>query len=157
MAAAVALRNVVRVAQDMLLIRIVPAQSDFDFDSGALAAARKRLFVRRRFAAVQKFDISQNPALEAKQIAAIGALVAQLDRQAGIQKRQLAQTARKNLVMKIDGAENLDIGEKSHFGAVFLAAPFLASGDTTRPRENVMRCARAAGAARRASVFRTAR
>ena len=50
------------------------------------------------------------------------ALIDQLDPHAIVQKRQLAKSLRKNLVVKTDVGEDVDIGQEMNFGAPFVGA-----------------------------------
>ncbi len=62
-------------------------------------------------------DERHNAAFVAEVVTLTRALVIDLDSQAGVQKRQLAETLRQDIKGKIDGTEDLAIGQKRNAGA----------------------------------------
>ena len=92
--AAIALWNVVREAEDVLVVAVVPPHRDFNGDAVALGVDRNRLFDQCRLGAVQKTDKGFEAALihEVDFFGVDAALIGEIDPDARIQKSEFAQT-----------------------------------------------------------------
>ena len=101
MCAAIALWNIVRVAKHVLLVTVVPLQRCLNANTALHHGKVKHRWVNRRLVAIQVFNERLDAALVFKNFFALIALVDQTNAHAGIQKRQLAQSPRKNVVVKL--------------------------------------------------------
>ena len=92
MGAAVALRDIVREAEDIFIIAVVPLERDVDADAVAFAADRDRIGQQRILVAVEIFDEGRNPALVEQVVDDMFgvARIDQLDPYARIEKGELA-------------------------------------------------------------------
>src|SRR5690606_26451373 len=105
--AAVALRDIVRVAEHGLLIAVVPLQRGLDLDIPAFFLEIQDRRVQRRLAAVQVRDEGADTAFELENVAAAVPLVLQRDPDAAIQERQLPQPLRERVVVELEVREDL--------------------------------------------------
>src|SRR3546814_1330420 len=102
--AAVALRDVVREAEDSFIIAVVPLERDLDADAVAFAAERDRIGQQRCLVAVEPFDESRDAAfIEQVMHDMLGAArVDQLDADARIQEGELAIAVLELLEIELD-------------------------------------------------------
>ena len=107
MRAAVALRNVVGVGEDLLLETIVPLHRHLDDDVVAAGLVEVEGAVQRRLVAVQIVHEGAQSALVHKALFLADALVLQLNGNASVQKRQLAELASQRVVLELDAGEGL--------------------------------------------------
>ncbi len=106
MGTAVALRDVVGVAKDIFLVRVVPLHRYLDADTVHFHLDIDNLVVNRSLVAVQMFDESAYPAVVFEQVFLVAALVEQVDPNAGVEERQFAQALGEYVVVKFGIAEN---------------------------------------------------
>ncbi len=116
MTAAVPLWNVVGVANDVFLIRVIPLHRDFQRNAVSFAVVKKRFFVNCRTVFIHKRHILAQAAVKPKLFAPFVTLISQHHGQTGIQKRQLAQAARQNVAVNGDIAKNFGVRQKGDFG-----------------------------------------
>src|SRR5437764_13910628 len=94
MRAAVALRDIVREREDVLIITVVPLESDVDHHIISLPADRDRLGQQRRLRPIEPFDERRDAAfveqLDAPRLSM--ARVGEDQTNARIKKRELAKT-----------------------------------------------------------------
>src|SRR5689334_6800364 len=114
--AAVALRNVVREALHRFGIRIVPLHRDLDGDAVLLADRVEDLWMQHRLAAVHELDEALDAAGVREVLALAVALVDELDLDAVVQERKLANALRENLVVILDPVERPERCHEMHFG-----------------------------------------
>src|SRR3546814_9052379 len=102
--AAVALRDVVRDAEDIFIIAVVPLERDLDADAVAFAADRDRIGQQRCLVAVEPFDEGRDAAfIEQVMHDMLGAArVNQLDADARIQEGELAIAVLELLEIELD-------------------------------------------------------
>ena len=102
MGSAIPLRNVVRIAEHAFLVAVVPLQGSLY--ANALVHSRKVKYRRvdRVLVTVQVLDERANAALILKHVLALVALIDQVDADAGIQKRQLPQSPREDVIVELD-------------------------------------------------------
>ena len=105
--AAVLVLDVVREAVDRLLVGVVPLQRDVDLRAVHLAQHRNRLVVDGRLRRVQIGDELRDAALELELVRLVGALVADRDRQAAVQVRQLLEPLGQDLERELRALEDL--------------------------------------------------
>ena len=118
--AAVALRDVVGEAEDVLVIRVVPLHGDLDGDAVALGADVDRRRDDRLLGAVEIAREGLEAAVVHHRLGLHldAALVGQGDLHAGIQERQLAQAMLERGVVEFDVGKRLRRGRERHLGAV---------------------------------------
>ena len=111
MRAAVALRNVVGEALHRFRIRVVPLHRDLDDDAVFFTDRVEDPRMQDRLAAVHEFDEGLDASGIREVLARAIALIGELDLDAVVQERQLADALRQNLGVKFDAAE---CGRRSH-------------------------------------------
>ncbi len=119
--AAVLLRDVVGEADDVFLVGVVPLHRHVDADAVLLALRAEHVRVQHGLGAVHVLDEALDAAGEGEVLLLAGALVDQHDAHAVVEEGQLPQAARQDVVVVVDGAEDLARGEEVHFGAALLA------------------------------------
>ena len=117
MRAAVALRNVVGEALHRLGVRVVPLHRDFDGDAVLLADRVEDLRMQHGLAAVHVLDEALDAARIREVLALAVALVDELDLDAVVQERELADALGEDLVVVLDAVERLERRHEVHFGA----------------------------------------
>ena len=117
MRAAIALRDVVGEALDVLGVRVVPLHGDFDRRSILLPDRVEDLRVENGLAAVHVLDEALDAARVGEVLALAVALVEQLDLGAVVEKRQFADSLRQDLVVVLDAAEGFRRRHEMNFGA----------------------------------------
>ena len=115
--AAVALRDVVGEALDVLGVRVVPLHRHLDGDAVALGDAVEDLRMQHALAAVHVLDEALDAARVREVLALAVALVGELDLDAVVQERKLADALGEDLVVELDAAERLGRRHEVHFGA----------------------------------------
>ena len=128
--AAVLLRNVVREAVHRLLVGIVPLRRDLDRDRRGrrqvvgmdrdLGTEIEHRRVHWRLRAVQVADERAHPALVLEHLGPLVALVDELDTDARVQERQLAQAAGQRVVLELDIGKCLGARPEADLGTVAL-------------------------------------
>src|SRR5271154_4935326 len=124
MGAAILVRHIVREAEDLLLVTGVPLHRELDSQwrpaafERALGDDRDDPIVDRLLGLVQVFDEFANPALvlEGFLTTAIS-LVCKRDQESGVQKRELAEPAGKNVVLKFDRRKDRRVWLERHLRA----------------------------------------
>ena len=104
--AAVALRDVVRVAEHAFLVAVVPLERDLDLSRRAGLGEVDDRRMNRRLVAIQVLDERFDAARELEDVVPVLALVGQPDPHAGIQKRQLSQPLSERVVVERDVRED---------------------------------------------------
>ncbi len=107
MRAAVLLRNVVGVAEHALLVGVVPLQRHLHRHRPVLRAKPDHRLVDRRARAVHVLHERLQSAGVREHVRAVLALVDELDANAGVQERELAQPFREDVVVELDVGEDL--------------------------------------------------
>src|SRR5437763_1802121 len=107
MRAAVLLRNVVGVAEHALLVGVVPLQRHLHRHRPVLRAKPDHRLVDRRARAVHVLHERLQSAGGREHVRAVLALVDELDANAGVQERALAQPFREDVVVELDVGEDL--------------------------------------------------
>ena len=121
MGAALVRVDVVRKREFHRVVAIVPLQRDLDVGAVALAVHEHRLLVDHALVLVQVLDERDDAAVVVKTVAlSFLTLIVQRDRDAGVQKRELAQTAGQRIEAEVDGLEDLRIGPERHLRAAAL-------------------------------------
>ena len=120
MGAAVALGNVVRIGRERFVVAVVPLHGDFHLDGRAVArdrfAGMEDLRVQDGAALVLEFHVGDETALRFEFGVVSRALVREIDGDAGIEERELAQTGKERVVVEFrDLLENLRVGKEVHF------------------------------------------
>jgi hypothetical protein len=124
--AAVGLRDVVGVAQHLFLVAVVPLHGDFDRELGVVAVAGgdaggaggvEDVGVQHRLGAVDVLDEALDAAGEGEVFLLAGALVDETDLDAVVEEGELAQALGEDVVVVLDGAEDLLVGQVMHLGA----------------------------------------
>jgi hypothetical protein len=117
---AVTLRNVVGKAVDVFLETIVPLQRHFHADTVFFGGEIEDIRVDRRFVLVQILNERLDTAFVVEMVFFAVALVAQANRDAGVQERQLAQAFRQDVVFEFgDVGEGFRLGQKRTMVPVF--------------------------------------
>ena len=117
--AAVALRNVVGVAEDVLLVGVVPLHGQLNGDVGTLGRDVNHLGVQRGLVTVEVLHEGGDAALVLEHVFLHVAVVAQNNAHAGVEKRQLTQALGQQVVVHERVAENLRARLEMHAGAGF--------------------------------------
>ena len=119
MGAAVPLRDVVGEAQGRLVVAVVPLERGLDLDAVALAGEQDRRLVDRGLGAVQVGDEGHEAAVVVEDVLGrLGvALIAQQDRDAGVQEGELAQAMLQDRVAELGVGKDLDRGHEGELGA----------------------------------------
>ena len=120
MRAAVALRDIVREAQDLLLIGVVPLHRDLDEHPFLLPACMEDVRVQRSLVAVHVLHETPHATSERELLLLASALVDEHDPHAVVEEGQLAQAPGEDIVVKLDVSERLRVAEKVHLGAAAL-------------------------------------
>ena len=124
MRAAVALRDVVGERQHVLVVAVVPPQSDFDADAVALALDEDRLIDQRGLGAVEIAHEGLEAALVVE-LLALGLGMAQIgqhDPDARIEEGELAQAMLDGRVVELDHGEGFGRGGERDLGAALRLA-----------------------------------
>ena len=117
MSAAVPLWNIVREAEDILLIRVVPLHRKLNLDAVALRNDEEHARMDRSLVAVQMLDEGTYSALILEDVLLAGTLVKQLDTYPGVQERQLSESFGQDIVVKRDVRECIGARSKMDDGA----------------------------------------
>src|SRR5690606_30263645 len=128
MGAAVALRNVVGEAEDLLVVGVVPWRGDADADGWAVvalvrAAQVQDVRVDRPLGAIDVLHEAAHAARAREVLLLALALVDELDRDAVVEEGELAQALGEDLVVVLDVAEDLGIRQEMHLGAALVGGP----------------------------------
>ncbi|MCY1394010.1 hypothetical protein D9M71_89230 [compost metagenome] len=116
--AAVALRNVVGEAEDVLVEAVVPLQGDLHANAVFLALhVEMEDLVHRRLVGVQVFDEGAQAALVLEQLFLAGTLVLQHDAHAGVQEGQLADALGEDVPAEMNVVEGFRGRLEVNFGA----------------------------------------
>ncbi|OIQ74854.1 hypothetical protein GALL_434870 [mine drainage metagenome] len=123
--AAVTLGNIVGKALHGLGVAVVPLHGDFDIDVAAGFGGFFRLGVEHRgmqhgLAAIDVFDETLDSAGKGKVLLLALALVDQADLHPVVEEGQFAQALGEHFVVKVDHAENVDVRQEMHFGALLV-------------------------------------
>jgi len=124
MRAAVALRNIVGKALHGLGVGIVPLHRNLDRDAVLLTAGMEDSRMQHRLAAIHVFDESLDASGKREVLALAVALVEQLDPDAVVEERELADPARQDVVMELDVVERRGRSLEVHFGAAPLGRTY---------------------------------
>ncbi len=105
--------DVVGVREDLLGVRVGVLHRDFDVDSVALGVRRNDR-MQRVFLFVEPFDERDDAAVELVVALArlFAALVAQRDREAAVEERELAQALLQDVPVKLGDFEHLAVGKE---------------------------------------------
>ena len=118
---AVTLRNVVGKAVDVFLEAVVPLQGHFHADTVFFGGEIENIRVDRRFVLVEILNERLDAAFVVEMVFFAIALIAQADRDAGVQERQLAQAFRQDVIFKFgDIGEGFQAWPETHHGAGFV-------------------------------------
>ena len=125
MGAAVALRDVVGEAEDVLAVAVVPLHRDFARDRRVLVAVLlaggiEDVRVQHLLAGVDELDEALDAAGEGEVVVLVVALVDQADADAVVQEAQLAQALGEDVVVEVDVREDLEVGQEVDLGAALL-------------------------------------
>src|SRR5690606_32588225 len=107
MGTTILLRDVVRVAVHVLLIGVIPLQSELDDDGTFLSSEVDDGVVDRRVVAVEKPHELPDPALVLKYLVFVFPLVDQLDADPRVEERELTHPLGDQVVVEIDVGEDL--------------------------------------------------
>src|SRR6185295_5680551 len=123
--AAVALRDVVGEAEDVLAVAVVPLHRHFAGDRRMLVAVPlagrvEDIRVEHLLAGVDELDEALDAAGEREVVGLVVALVDQPDAHAVVEKAQLAQALREDVVVEVDVREDLEVGQEVDLGAALL-------------------------------------
>ena len=102
MSAAVLLRDIVRETQHGLLVGIVPLHRHLDRDAFPVPLRGEHVGVQDGFCAVHVFDKAPHTARKGEVFFFAGTLIDQNNLRAVIEKRELPQPARKDVVVVVD-------------------------------------------------------
>jgi hypothetical protein len=94
--------------------------------------------VQHRLGAVDVFDEAFDAAGEGEIFFLAGALVDQADLDAVVEEGELAQALGEDVVVELDGAEDLLVGQEVHFGAALGGLADDARGLTSTPSTTSM-------------------
>jgi YidC/Oxa1 family membrane protein insertase len=119
--AAVLLRDVVGEADDVLLVGVVPLHRHIHADAFLFPLGAEDVGVQHGLRAIHVLDEALHAAGEGEILLLADALIDHNDAHAVVQKGQLAQPAREDVVVEVHVAEYLARGEEMHFRAAFLA------------------------------------
>ena len=114
MRAAVLLRNVVREAERRFLVRVGPLHRDVDGGAFVLGRERDDLLVQRRLQLREVLDERADAAFVLERVVLLRALVGELDLDARVQERQLAEPLRQNVIVKFCICENCRARVEAH-------------------------------------------
>ena len=106
MGTAVALRDVVREAENILLVRLVPLQSNFHGNAVPSGGRVQHGFMQRLLGTMQVLDEGADAAHVLEPVMFARTIVEQIDDEATVEKRQFPQAARKDGVVKVDVLED---------------------------------------------------
>src|SRR4029450_11672402 len=105
MRAAIALRNVVGEALDVLRVGVVPLHRHFDRRAVLLADRMEYFGMQHRLAAIHVFDEAADAAGIGEVLALAIALVDELDLRPVVEERELADALRQDVVVAIAPSE----------------------------------------------------
>ena len=132
----VTLRNVVGKAVNVFLEAIVPLQGHFHTDTVFFRREIEDIRMDRRFVLVEILNERLDAAFVVEMIFFAVALIAQADRDPGVQERQFAQAFRQDIVFKLgDVGEGFQARPETHHGAGFIG---LAGHGQRRLRHTVL-------------------
>ncbi len=121
MGASIFLRDVVGEAEHGFLIGVGPLQRHVDHDAVLLPGDRDDIGMQGRLQLRQMLDEAADAALVLEQIPTpFAAGIAQLDLDAGIEERQLAQAPRQDLVLELHVGEDIGRRAETDTGAVLV-------------------------------------
>ena len=112
----VTLGNIVREAEDVLLIRIVPLHCKLDSGAVALGDDEEHAWMDRGLVAVQMLDEGANPSSVLEDVLLARTFIEQLDPYTRIEERQLAKSLGENVVVKFDIGEGIGARTKVNDG-----------------------------------------
>src|SRR6266571_6157557 len=104
--------DVVDEREDGLIVAIVILHRDFDEGSVGLLREPDRIRMERILRAVDPLDVLGDASLELEHVPAVVELVHDDDPKAGVQEGQLPQARRQDVVVELDGLEDLGIREE---------------------------------------------
>ncbi len=135
MGAAVALRDVVGEAEDLLVIAVVPFERDVDPDILALAVDGDRLRDERGLGAIEIADEGGDPAfiIELDRFLLLVAGIGEDEAHAGIEKGELAEAVLELVEIELGDLERLGAGQEGDPGPLLLAGPTTFSGASASP------------------------
>ena len=113
MRAAIALRNIIGKAENILLVGIIPLHRKLDFDIVLLPLDIDYLFMNRRLVFIQMFDERPNSSFILEYIFLVTTLIYQMNMDTRVQKRKFSEPFGQNIVMKLDIAEYCAAGPKA--------------------------------------------
>ena len=116
MGAAIALRDVVGKALHRFLIGIVPLHGHFHLHPVFFTYGMEYGGVQHGFAAAHVFDEALDASAESEVFLLAAALISKNYFYPVVEKRQFAQAARQDIVMKLNLAKSLDARHEMHFG-----------------------------------------
>ena len=117
MGSAIALGDIVGIAKNRFLIRVVPLQGEFKQDSIAFGTDIAGCWVQRAFLAAKMCHKSFDTPFVLEDIFGVSAFIYQTVAYTQIQKRQLSQAPRQDIVVHDRICKNLRIRPKMYFGA----------------------------------------
>ncbi len=117
---AVALRNVVREAEHLLVVAIVPLHGHFHGDAIFLGVRIENVRVQRGLRAVDVLDETLHATGKREVLFLARALVHQLDVHAVVQEREFADALGQHFVVELDVREDFLVGQEVHFGAALV-------------------------------------
>src|SRR5437660_8550627 len=120
MSASVTLRNIVREAEYLFLVRVVPLHRHLERDAFLLCDCMKRSAMQHVLAPIDVFDKPLHSSSVREVLLFSEALVYQLDLDPVVEKRKLAEPSREDVEMVLDHSEGLRAGQKMHLGAASL-------------------------------------
>ena len=117
MRATIALRNIIRVAEHVFLVAVVPLQRHLD--THAIVHDRKidHAVVDWRLVTIEVLDERLDAALILKRVLSLRALVDQANAHARVQKRQLAKPLCQDVEVKLDIRERVAARLEANCGA----------------------------------------
>ena len=119
MRTAIALRDVVGVAEHRLLVGVVPLHRHFDADVAFLRGEPEHVGVDRRARTVEVTHERLESAFVLEHVMLVVALIGDLDADAGIEEREFAQPLREDLVVEHDVREDRRRRTEAHPCAAF--------------------------------------
>ena len=115
--------DVVREAEDVLVVAVVPLHRDLDDDAFARALEEDRRLVQHLLVAVQVLDEARDAPFVLEALVLAVALVVQGDEDAPVQEAELAQPLGEGVGVVDRGLEDLGIGLEGDLGAPLVRDP----------------------------------
>lgn len=113
---------------------VVPLRGHFHADTVFFGGEIENIRVDRRFVLVEILNERLDAAFVVEMVFFAVALIAQADRDAGVQERQLAQAFRQDVIFKFgDIGEGFGLGQKRTMVPVLSVSPVTASGACGTP------------------------